>query len=203
MDVKNETTLVYLTDGKNFIKLHGNKIHNYTQPNTVYEVTGYYKAFLYQPTFEVNNPDTDIKSLKTETPISIIIYKEVLLSDILNLKKENFVFNIEQGYLQSMLKIKGYLQLDQHNSTRWDYALTTNETYTKNDTQYIQNGLYFKNDVGDLEDFLIDYEVEPGLDNREVYVFGIIYDWNPNRKNWRIYISEALTFYYLTTQTEL
>lgn len=203
MDVKNETTLVYLTDGKKFIRLHGNKIHNYTQPNTVYEVTGYYKAFLYQPTFEVNNPDTDIKSLKTETPISTIIYKEVLLSDILNLKKENFVFNIEQGYLQSMLRIKGYLQLDQHNSTRWDYALTTNETYAKNDTQYIQNGLYFKNDVGELEDFLIDYEVEPGLDNREVYVFGIIYDWNPNRKNWRIYISEALTFYYLTTQTEL
>ncbi|CDR30898.1 Two-component system response regulator, receiver domain [Acholeplasma oculi] len=108
--------------------------------------------------------------------------KEVLLSDILNLKKENIVFNIEQGYIQSMLKIKGYLQLDQHNSTRWDYALTTNETYTKNDTQYIQKGLYFKNDVGNLEDFLIDYEVEPGLDNRDVYVFGIIYDWNPNRK---------------------
>src|SRR5690606_33096679 len=35
MDVKNETTLVYITDGTYFIKLHGQKIHNYTSPNTV------------------------------------------------------------------------------------------------------------------------------------------------------------------------
>ncbi|MBM7453628.1 hypothetical protein JN09_000960 [Acholeplasma morum] len=69
--------------------------------------------------------------------------------------------------------------------TRYDYALTVTESYTKNDTQYINNGLYFKNDIGELEDFLIDYEVD---------IFGVLYDWNPNRKNWRLYVSDELTY---------
>src|SRR5690606_27737260 len=126
-----------------------------------------------------------------------IFYKEVTLSEILNMKRENFVQNLNNEYLQSMLLIKGFLQLDTHNSTRWDYALTVNETYTKNDTQYIHNGLYFKNDIGELEDFLMPYEVEKNGDNVEVEIFGVIYDWNPNRKNWRIYVSDELTFQHL------
>ena len=200
MDVKNETTLVYITDGKNFIKLYGDKIHNYTITNQVYEVVGYYKSYLYQPTFEVVSPSTDIKALKDELPITKITYKDVTLEEILNLKKESFVSNINNGYLQSMLHVKGYLQLDTHNSTRWDYALTLNETYTKNNTQYINNGLYFKNDVSELESFLIDYEVDLSNENVKVDIFGIIYDWNPNRKNWRLYVSDTLTFDYLSKE---
>ena len=199
MDVKSETTLVYITDGKNFIKLHGDKIHNYTTPNQVYEVVGYYKSYLYQPTFEVVTPSTDITVLRDETPITNITSKEVTLEEILAMKKENFVSNINNGYLQSMLQIKGYLQLDTHNSSKWDYALTINETYTKNDTQYINNALYFKNEVGELENILIDYEVDLEFENIEVDIFGVIYDWNPNRKNWRLYVSDTLTFDFLTT----
>ena len=197
MDVENETTLVYITDGKSFIKLHGTKIHNYTSPNTVYEVTGNYKSYLYIPTFEVINSDTDITVLRDETPVTSISIKEVTLEEILNLKLENFITNINYGYLQSMLKLEGYLQLDTHNSTTWDYALTTQETYTKNNTQYINNGLYFKNDVDDLEDLLMDYEVDVDNENTKVSVLGVIYDWNPNRKNWRIYISDTLTSNFL------
>ncbi len=197
MDVENETTLVYITDGKSFIKLHGTKIHNYTSPNTVYEVTGNYKSYLYIPTFEVINPDTDITVLRDETPVTSISIKEVTLEEILNLKLENFITNINYGYLQSMLKLEGYLQLDTHNSTTWDYALTTQETYTKNNTQYINNGLYFKNDVDDLEYLLMDYEVDVDNENTKVSVLGVIYDWNPNRKNWRIYISDTLTSNFL------
>lgn len=197
MDVQNETTLVYITDGKNFIKLHGEKIHNYTSLNTVYEVKGNYKSHLYIPTFEVINPGTDITAISSATPVSTITVKEVSLSTILNLKLENFVENINNGYLQSMLKVTGYLQLDTHNSTRWDYALTVAETYTKNNTQYINNGLYFKNDIGELEDTLIDYEVDLDYENVEVSVFGVIYDWNPNRKNWRLYVSNTLTSDFL------
>ncbi|MBN3490146.1 lamin tail domain-containing protein [Acholeplasma equirhinis] len=196
MDVENETTLVYITDGKNFIKLHGDKIHNYTSLNTVYEVQGYYQSYIYQPTFDVINPNTDIKSLGTST-LDTIYYKEVSLQDVLNLKREELVKNIYNGYLQSMLKVTGYLHLDTHNSTRSDYALTINQTYIKNDTQYINNGLYFKNDVEDLEEFLIDYEVEAGKYALTVDIFGVIYDWNPNRKNWRLYVSDELTFKYL------
>jgi hypothetical protein len=199
MDVKSETTLVYITDGKNFIKLHGDKIHNYTTPNQVYEVVGYYKSYLYQPTFEVVTPSTDITVLRDETPITNITSKEVTLEEILAMKKENFVSNINNGYLQSMLQIKGYLQLDTHNSSKWDYALTINETYTKNDTQYINNALYFKNEVSELENILIDYEVDLEFENIEVDIFGVIYDWNPNRKNWRLYVSDTLTFDFLTT----
>ena len=199
MDVKSETTLVYITDGKNFIKLHGDKIHNYTTPNQVYEVVGYYKSYLYQPTFEVVTPSTDITVLRDETPITNITSKEVTLEEILAMKKENFVSNINNGYLQSMLQIKGYLQLDTHNSSKWDYALTINETYTKNDTQYINNALYFKNEVSELENILIDYEVDLEFENIEVDIFRVIYDWNPNRKNWRLYVSDTLTFDFLTT----
>jgi len=199
MDVKSETTLVYITDGKNFIKLHGDKIHNYTTPNQVYEVVGYYKSYLYQPTFEVVTPSTDITVLRDETPITNITSKEVTLEEILTMKKENFVSNINNGYLQSMLQIKGYLQLDTHNSNKWDYALTINETYAKNDTQYINNALYFKNEVSELENILIDYEVDLEFENIEVDIFGVIYDWNPNRKNWRLYVSDTLTFDFLTT----
>lgn len=197
MDVQNETTLVYITDGKNFIKLHGEKVHNYTSLNTVYEVKGKFKSHLYIPTFSVVNPGTDIKVISGATPVSTITVKEVSLSTILNLKLENFVENINNGYLQSMLKVTGYLQLDTHNSTRWDYALTATETYTKNNTQYINNGLYFKNDIGELEDTLIDYEVDLEYENVEVSVFGVIYDWNPNRKNWRLYVSNTLTADFL------
>ncbi len=96
-----------------------------------------------------------------------------------------------------MLKLEGYLQLDTYNSTTWDYALTTQETYTKNNTQYINNGLYFKNDVDDLEYLLMDYEVDVDNENTKVSVLGVIYDWNPNRKNWRIYISDTLTSNFL------
>lgn len=194
MDVKNETTLVYITDGKNFIKLHGEKIHNYTSPDQVYQVVGDYKSFLYQPTFGVTNPQSDIIAVKSEAPVEEYFYKEVSLSEVVSLKKENFLYNLEQGYLQSMLKVRGFLQLDTHNSTRYDYALTVTESYTKNNTQYINNGLYFKNDIGELEDFLIDYEVVKGEENVEVDIFGVLYDWNPNRKNWRLYVSDELTY---------
>lgn len=193
MDVKSETTLVYITDGKNFIELHGEKIHNSTTPGLVYEIVCYYKAHLYHPTLEVTNPTTDITRLTTEIPVTEIEVKEVTLVEILSLKKENFVFNITNGYLQSMLKINGYLQIDTHNSTRFDYCLTTNETYLKNDTGYIDNSLYFKNDVEDLEAYLSDFEVVKGQENIKITIYGVIYDWNPNRKNWRIYIADALT----------
>ena len=198
MDVKSETTLVYITDGKNFIKLHGDKIHNYTTPNQVYEVVGYYKSYLYQPTFEVITPSSDILALRDELPVTEITFKEVTLDEIVNLKKEDFFSNINNGYLQSMLHVKGYLQLDTHNSSKWDYALTINETYTKNDTQYINNALYFKNEVGELESILIDYEVDLEYENIEVDILGVIYDWNPNRKNWRLYVSDTLTLDFLT-----
>ena len=155
MDVISETSLVYLTDGKNFVKLHGEKIHNYTAPNSVYEVECYYKSHIYQPTFEVINPSNDIKRLAGELIVGEIEVKEVTLSEILALKRENFALNISNGYLQSMLKIKGYLQLDTHNSSKYDYCLTIGETYTKNNTGYINNGLYFKNDVEELDDFLL------------------------------------------------
>ena len=62
MDVVSETTLVYITDGKNFIKLHGQKMHNYTTPGNVYVVLCYYKAHLYQPTLEVVDPAMTLKS---------------------------------------------------------------------------------------------------------------------------------------------
>lgn len=194
MDVENETTLVYITDGRNFIKLHGEKIHNYTSPGMVYEIVCNYQAYLYQPTLDVLHPDTDIKKLANEEPVTEVEVLEVTLEEILALKKEDFAYNITNGYLQSLLKITGYLQLDTHNSRRYDYALTVSESYTKNKTGYINHGLYFKNDVEDLEDFLIDYEVVPGHENLEVEIFGIIYDWNPNRSNWRIYVSDELTF---------
>lgn len=198
MDVKNETKIVYITDGKSFIKLHGDKMHNYTSPNTVYEVTGNYKAFQYIPTFEVIDPNSNnIVSLRDETPVSQIQVKEVSLSEILNMDLNDFVSNLNNGYLQSMIRVRGYLQLDTHNSSKWDYALTVDEVYTKNNTQYIKNGLYFKNDVDELEDLLIDYEVDLDYDNIEVDIVGVIYDWNPNRKNWRIYVSDTLTAEYI------
>ena len=112
-------------------------------------------------------------------------------------EKENFKDNIINGYLQSMLKVTGYLQLDDHNSSKRDYALTVNETYTKNNTQYINNGLYFKNNVEELDDFLIDYELHPDFESIQVDIYGVIYDWNPNRKNWRIYVASDLTLEHL------
>ena len=54
-----------------------------------------------------------------------------------------------------------------------------------------------KNDIGELEDTLIDYEVDLDYENVEVSVFGVIYDWNPNRKNWRLYVSNTLTSDFL------
>ena len=109
------------------------------------------------------------------------------------MKKEDFVSNINNGYLQSMLKITGYLQIDTHNSNKYDYCLTVGEKYSKNDTGYIKNGLYFKNDVEELEEHLVEYEVVTGYENQEIDIFGVIYDWNPNRKNWRIYVDDVLT----------
>lgn len=193
MDVESETTLVYITDGKNFIKLHGQKMHNYTNPGNVYVVLCYYKAYLYQPTLEVVDPANDIKISASSTPVSEIQVKEVTLAEILEMKKEDFVSNINNGYLQSMLKITGYLQIDTHNSNKYDYCLTVGEKYSKNDTGYIKNGLYFKNDVEELEEHLLDYEVVTGYENQEIDIFGVIYDWNPNRKNWRIYVDDVLT----------
>jgi len=193
MDVKNETTLVYITDGRNFIKLHGEKIHNYTTPGMVYEIVCYYQAYLYQPTLDVINPDKDINRLNSEVPVTEVEVLEVTLEEVLSLKREDFVYNITFGYLQSLLKVTGYLQYDTHNSNRFDYALTVTESYTKNHTGYIRNGLYFKNDVDELKDYLMDYEVLPGKENIEVDIYGIIYDWNPNRNNWRIYVSDELT----------
>lgn len=197
MDVVSETTLVYLTDGRYFIKLHGEKIHNYTAPGMVYEITCYYQAYQYIPTLEVVNPANDIMRVTDAEAVSEIEVLEVTLEEILALKKENFALNITNGYLQSMLKVKGYLHLDTHNSSKYDYALTINETYTKNDTGYINNGLYFKNDVEELVDVLIDYQVVKNGENVEIDIFGVIYDWNPNRKNWRIYVSDELTYFNL------
>src|SRR5690554_4471342 len=196
MDVANETKLVYITDGKSFIKLHGDYMHNYTAPNTVYEITGYFKVYQYIPTFEVSDT-SNIKALYDEEPVSNVKIKEVSLEEILNLEKEDFKDNIINGYLQSMLKVTGYLQLDDHNSSKWDYALTVNETYTKNNTQYINNGLYFKNNVEELKYFLIDYELHPDFESIQVDIYGVIYDWNPNRKNWRIYVASDLTLEHL------
>lgn len=198
MDVSNETKLVYITDGKSFIKLHGDYMHNYTSPNTVYEITGNFKAYQFIPTFEVSNLESNIIALRDETPVDNVLIKEVNVEEIVNLKKENFVENINNGYLQSMLKITGYLQLDDHNSSKLDYALTVNETYSKNQTQYINDAIYFKNDVEDLETFLVDYEVV----NIKVSIFGVIYDWNPNRQNWRIYVASDLTKNHLDLETE-
>ena len=59
----------------------------------------------------------------------------------------------------------------------------------------------FKNEVGELENILIDYEVDLEFENIEVDIFGVIYDWNPNRKNWRLYVSDTLTFDFVTTQS--
>lgn len=193
MDVQNETTLVYITDGKNFIKLHGDKIHNYTTPGQVYEILCYYQAYIYQPTLDVVNPSTDITLLTNEDPIDIVEVKEVTLLELLSLKKEDFALNITNGYLQSLIKVSGYLQLDTHNSSKYDYALTTNETYTKNHTGYINNGLYFKNDVEELDEYLMYFEVVNGEENIEINIYGIIYDWNPNRNNWRIYVYDDFT----------
>ena len=208
IDVQNETKLVFITDGKSVIRLYGDKMHNYTAPGNVYEVYGYYKSHIYQPTFEVVTPSKDIKKLNDETPITEINVKEVSLQEIVNLKRENFVENIENGYLQSLLKVKGYLQHDSSNSTRYDYALTTTIGYTKNNTGHINNALYFKNDIAEawenltpLEQVLIDYEVDPNKDvNIEVEIFGVIYDWNPDSKNWRIYVAEDMTIDYLTSE---
>ena len=147
--------------------------------------------------FEVVNPANDIMRVTDAEAVSEIEVLEVTLEEILALKKENFALNITNGYLQSMLKVKGYLHLDTHNSSKYDYALTINETYTKNDTGYINNGLYFKNDVEELVDVLIDYQVVKNGENVEIDIFGVIYDWNPNRKNWRIYVSDELTYFNL------
>src|SRR5690606_19963508 len=137
MDVKSETKLVYLTDGKYIIKLHGEKMHNYTTEGNVYEIVCNYKAHIYQPTLEVINPANDIKIIKDAEAVTSIEVKEVTLSEILSLKRENFVENINNGYLQSMLKVIGFLHLDTHNSNKYDYLLTLKETYTKNKTGYI------------------------------------------------------------------
>ncbi|HHT99051.1 MAG TPA: hypothetical protein GXZ79_03115 [Acholeplasma sp.] len=208
IDVKNETKLVFITDGKSVIRLYGDRMHNYTAPGNVYEVYGYYKSHIYQPTFEVVAPSKDIKKLNDETPITEINVKEVSLQEIVNLKRESFVENIENGYLQSLLKVKGYLQHDSSNSKRFDYALTTTIGYKKNITGHINNALYFKNDIAELrenptplEQVLIDYEVDPKKDdNIEVEIFGVIYDWNPDSKNWRIYVAEDMTIDYLTSK---
>lgn len=208
IDVQNETKLVFITDGKSVIRLYGDRMHNYTAPGNVYEVYGYYKSHIYQPTFEVVAPSKDIKKLNDETPITEINVKEVSLQEIVNLKRESFVENIENGYLQSLLKVKGYLQHDSSNSTRFDYALTTTIGYEKNITGHIKNALYFKNDIAELRDnptpleqVLIDYEVDPKKDdNIEVEIFGVIYDWNPDSKNWRIYVAEDMTIDYLTSK---
>ena len=208
IDVQNETKLVFITDGKSVIRLYGDRMHNYTAPGNVYEVYGYYKSHIYQPTFEVVAPSKDIKKLNDETPITEINVKEISLQEIVNLKRESFVENIENGYLQSLLKVKGYLQHDSSNSKRFDYALTTTIGYKKNITGHINNALYFKNDIAELrenptplEQVLIDYEVDPKKDdNIEVEIFGVIYDWNPDSKNWRIYVAEDMTIDYLTSK---
>lgn len=78
----------------------------------------------------------------------------------------------------------------------------------KNNTGHINNALYFKNDIAELgenltplEQVLIDYEVDSKKDdNIEVEIFGVIYDWNPDSKNWRIYVAEDMTIDYLTSK---
>ena len=109
------------------------------------------------------------------------------------MKRENFLENLNNGYLQHMLKITGYLQYDDHNSIRPDYALTVTESYTKNDTQYIKDALYFKNDTTELEKDLFYFEVIKGEENIEIDIYGVLYDWNPNRKNWRLWVDKTLT----------
>lgn len=189
MDVQNETSLVYLTDGKHFIKLHGEKIHNYTIEGNVYDITCNYKAHIYQPTLEVEEPSKDIKFIKDVEPVKEIEVKEVTLSEIVKLKRENFVDNLNKGYLQSMLKVTGYLHLDTHNSKNYDYVLTIQKTYKKNITGYIEDGLYFKNEHEHLTAYFDDYEI--------ISVYGVLYEWNTNRKNWLMYMDEELTIAYL------
>lgn len=193
MDVKSETTLVYLTDGKYLIKLHGGKIHNYTTPGKVYQITCYYKSHIYQPTLEVNNPATDLVIIPDEAPAVLTHLKEVSISELTSLKRENFKYNIENGYLQSMLKITAYVQLDTHNSKKYDYCLTKNESYQKNDTGYIKDALYLKNDYYDASRYLTDFEVIKGQNNSEITLYAVIHEWNTNRKNWMIYMGEELT----------
>lgn len=195
LDVKPEVTLVYLTDGLYIIKLYGTKIHNYTIPNRVYEIECYYRAHIYQPTLEVENPASDILAVNNEEAVTSIPYKEVEFVEITQLKRENFVKNIEDGYLSSVLKLTGYLHLDTHNSSKFDYALTNTENYTKNTTGYINDGIYFKNDYEDCALYLSDYEViKDASDNEKISVFGIIYEWNTNRKDWMIYVIEKMSF---------
>lgn len=187
MDVANETKLVFLTDGKNFIKLHGDKIHNYTAPGQVYEITAYYKVHQYIPSLEVENPESDIIRVDGEIVIDEIQVKEVELSEILALKRENFRYNLENGYLQSFLKVKGYLQYD-----REYYALTENIVEPKNDGNFLKSALYFKNNMFEFKDNLMDYEVGFGAEIK-IEIYGVIYDWNPDRKNWRIYVDVEKT----------
>ena len=78
----------------------------------VYEITFYYQAYQYIPTLEVVNPANDIMRVTDAEAVSEIEVLEVTLEEILALKKENFALNITNGYLQSMLKVKGYLHLD-------------------------------------------------------------------------------------------
>lgn len=44
---------------------------------------------------------------------------------------------------------------------------------------------------------LINYEVNLEYENVEVFVFGVIYDWNLNCKNWRFYVFNILILDYL------
>ena len=185
MDVANETKLVFLTDGKNFIKLHGDKIHNYTAPGQVYEITAYYKVHQYIPSLEVENPESDIIRVDGEIGIGEIQVKEVELSEILVLKRENFRYNLENGYLQSFLKVKGYLQYD-----REYYALTENIVEPKNDGNF-KSALYFKNNMFEFKNNLIDYEVSFGAEIKiEIYggfMIGIL------DQKWRIYVDVEKT----------
>ena len=158
MDVINETKLVYITDGYYFIKVHGDYIHNYTAVGQVYEIVGDLQVYQYMPNFAVSNLINDITRVDGDVVTDIYI-KEVELSEIVKMKRENFLENLNNGYLQHMLKITGYLQYDDHNSTRPDYALTVTESYTKNDTQYIKDALYFKNDTTELKKDLSYFEV--------------------------------------------
>lgn len=198
MQVANETALVYITDGSHFIKLHGEKIHNYARVGAVYEVEANVALNIYQPSLTVGKDGaTALKLIPDATPVMEIDVYEVSLNELIHMKRENISENLYNGYLLSMLKITGYVFLDTHNSNRYDYLLSSTVNISKNQTQYIKDVLYLKNDIFTLEPHLAPYEVVNGREAIMISFYGVIYDWNSNRANWRLYLDEDLTISFL------
>lgn len=178
-DVAEETSITYVTDGKKIIKLHGDKIHNKTVEGNKYIITCKYSSWIYQPELEFDE-NSSLISLGANQIDDLDAY-EIDVPYITDSKRESLSENIDYGVYGDILAVTGYLVLDTHNSTHYDWCLIDDISTknVKNKTGYINNAIYFKNDYDSLDLF--------DLEGQIVTIYLATYEYNTNRANWLVY----------------